>query len=80
MEKDQNCKPCRIKAFFNREHTPAEKGAMVAAALLAGVAVGMLLAPAASGIHMEVSIGSHNGCYNKNCGSNNSKARKKRTK
>ena len=63
--------PCRIKAFFQREHTPAEKGAMVAAALLAGIAAGMLLAPVSSGIHLELSLGSHNGCYNKGCGSKN---------
>lgn len=49
MEKEKACKPCRIKEFFNRDHTPAEKGAMVAAALLTGVAVGLLLAPVTSG-------------------------------
>lgn len=64
-------RPCRIKAFFQREHTPAEKGAMVAAALMTGVAVGMLLAPVSGGIHLELSLGSHNGCYNEGCGSKN---------
>lgn len=82
MEKEKSCKPCRIKAFLEREHTPAEKGVMAAAALLTGVAVGLLLAPATGGIHLELSIGSHNGCYNKDCGSKNSKssAKEKRTR
>lgn len=78
MEKEKACKPCRIKEFFNRDHTPAEKGVMVATALLTGVAVGLLLAPVTSGIHLELSIGSHNGCYNEGCGSNNSKTSKEK--
>lgn len=80
--REAQTRPCRIKAFFQREHTPAEKGAMVAAALLAGVAVGVLLAPVSGGIHLEVSLGSHNGCYNKGCGSKNKSktSRKKQPK
>ncbi len=83
MEKEKTCRPCRIKAFLEREHTPAEKGVMAAAALLTGVALGLFLAPATDGIHLEISIGSHNGCYNRDCGSNNSSkslAKKKRAK
>ncbi|WP_419026046.1 hypothetical protein [Emergencia sp.] len=58
------CKPCKIKEFFNRQHTPIEKGLMVAAGLMTGIVIGMVISPVRGGIGLEVSLGSHNGCGN----------------
>lgn len=55
-------KPCKIKSFLERKHTPAEKALMISAGVLAGIAIGVVLSPIKGGI--EVSIGSHNGCGN----------------
>lgn len=52
-------KTCRIRRFFEREHTPVEKGLMIAAGFAAGLAAGLLLSPVKGGI--EISVGSHNG-------------------
>lgn len=57
-----NEKSCKIKSFFKRPHTPCETGLMVAAGVMAGVLIGLTLAPITNGI--EISIGSHNGCGN----------------
>lgn len=56
------CRPCRIKEFLERQHTPFEKGLMVAASMITGVLIGLALSPVKGGI--EISIGSHNGCEN----------------
>ena len=58
------CKPCKIKEFFNRQHTPIEKGLMVAGGLMAGIVIGMVISPIRVVIELEVSLGSHNGCGN----------------
>lgn len=79
-KKVTDCGGCRIREFFQREHTPAEKVVMVAAALAAGFAAGMLLSPVKNGISFEVSVGSHNGCYNTDCGSRNNQSTKKEKK
>ena len=52
-------KPSRIRRFLEREHTPFEKGMMIAAGFVTGLAAGILLSPRKGGI--EISIGSHNG-------------------
>lgn len=53
---------CRLGRFLHRTHTPAEKGLIIGAAVFAGAAAGLLLSGALGGVHIEVSIGSHNGC------------------
>ncbi len=58
------CKPCKIKEFFNRQHTPAEKGLMVTVGVMAGIVIGMVISPIRGGIGLELSLGSHNGCGN----------------
>ena len=58
---------CPVKKFFRRHHTPLEKGLMVAGAFAAGIAVGMILAPATDGIEISVARGG----INTNIGSNN---------
>ena len=45
-------------------HTPIEKGLMVAAGLMTGIVIGMVISPVRGGIGLEVSLGSHNGCGN----------------
>lgn len=56
------CKPCKIKTFLERQHTPAEKGLIIVAGVLTGVLIGLAIAPATGGI--EISVGSHNGSEN----------------
>ena len=56
-------KTCRIRNFLEREHTPLEKGIIIAAGFAAGLAAGLILSPAKGGI--EISIGSHNGSDNR---------------
>ncbi|MGC2872854.1 hypothetical protein ACDL92_06185 [Ihubacter sp. mB4P-1] len=68
MSEEKACRTCRLKAFFEKEHTASEKAGMVAAALLVGLAAGILLSPVRNGIHIEASVGSHNGCNNRDCG------------
>ena len=53
---------CKINSFLEREHTALEKGLMITGGLLAGLVIGLAIAPVTGGI--EVSIGSHNGCDN----------------
>lgn len=50
---------CRLRRFLEREHTPFEKGMIIAAGFAAGLVTGMILSPAKGGI--EISVGSHNG-------------------
>lgn len=59
---------CPIRKFLRRNHTPLEKGLMIAGAFATGIAIGMILAPATDGIEISVarggintSIGSNNG-------------------
>lgn len=69
------CRPCKIKAFFEREHTPLEKGMMVAAGVVTGIVIGLAISQVQGGI--EVSIGSHNGCGNHHNGCENTELKKK---
>ena len=50
----------KIKTFFVKEHTPLEKGLMVATALCTGIIIGFVASP----IKRGVAIGSNNGCEN----------------
>ena len=42
------------KGIFNRQHTPIEKGLMVAGGLMAGIVIGMVISPIRGGIGLEV--------------------------
>ena len=53
---------CKVKAFLEREHSAMEKGLLITGGVLAGLLLGLAIAPVTHGI--EVSIGSHNGCDN----------------
>ena len=63
------CKPCKIKEFFNRQHTPIEKGLMVAGGLMAGFVIVLVISPFRGVIGVVVSLVSHNGCgiYDNDC-------------
>lgn len=64
MKENKECKVCKaggkVKAFFERQHTPLEKGLMVGSSILIGFVLGVLFSPIKKGI----AIGSHNGCEN----------------
>ena len=64
MAEEKSCKLCKaggkVKTFFKRDHTPLEKGLMVATGVFAGIVIGVALSPLKGGF----ALGSHNGCGN----------------
>lgn len=62
--KTTDCKPCKVKEFFNKFQTPTEKMLLACSAVLIGAAAGYALSTVKGGINIDISIGSHNGCNN----------------